>query len=58
MEETITCSVVPEFLRAIDIDPLQFQDTKVRRNQGAGPFTISVARDALRSLGSEDQGLT
>lgn len=57
-EETITRGVVPNFLRAIGIDPLQFRDTKVRRNQGAGPFTISVARDVLRSLGSEGQGLT
>jgi hypothetical protein len=57
-EETITRGVVPEFLRAIGIDPLQFQDTKVRRNQGAGPFSISVARDVLRSLGCEGQGLT
>jgi len=57
-EETLTRGVVPEFLRAIDINPLQFQDTKVRRNQAAGRFTISVARDVLRSLGSEGQGLT
>ena len=57
-EETITRGVVPNFLRAIGIDPLQFPDTKVRRNQGAGPFTISVARDVLRSLGCEGQGLT
>jgi len=57
-EETITRGVAPNFLRAIDIDPLQFQDTKVRRNQGAGPFTISVARDVLRSLGCEGHGLT
>jgi hypothetical protein len=57
-EETIIRGVVPTFLRAIDIDPLQFQDTKARRNQGVGPFTISVARDVSRSLGSEGQGFT
>ena len=57
-EETITRGVVPEFLRAIEIDPLQFPDTKVRRNQGAGPFSISVARDVLRLLGSEGRRLT
>ena len=57
-EETITRGVAPNFLRAIDIDPLHFQDIKVRRNLGAGPFTISVARDVLRSLDSESQGLT
>ena len=57
-EETITRGVVPEFLRAIDIDPAQFQDMDVRRNPSAGPFTVSVARDVLRSLGSEARGLT
>ena len=57
-EETITRGVVPEFLRAIEIDPLPFQDMNVRRNQGAGPFSISVARDVLRLLGSEGRRLT
>jgi len=57
-KETIICGVVSEFLKAIDIDPLQFQDTNVRRNQGAGPFTISVARGVLRSLNSGTRGLT
>ena len=56
-EETISRGVVPEFLKAIDIDPLVFQDTNVRRNQGAGPFTISVARDVLRSMGSSGREL-
>lgn len=57
-EETITRGVVSEFLRAIEIDPLHFQDMNVRRNQGAGPFSISVVRDVLRSLGGEGRGLT
>jgi hypothetical protein len=57
-EETITRGVVPEFLRAVNIDPLRFQDMNIRRNQGAGPFTVSVARDVLRSLESEGRGLT
>lgn len=57
-EETITRGVVPEFLRAIEIDPLPFQDVNVRRNPGAGPFSISVARDVLRLLGSEGRRLT
>ena len=57
-EETITRGVVPEFLRAIEIDPLSLQDMNVRRNQGAGPFSISVARDVLRLLGSEGRRLT
>jgi hypothetical protein len=57
-EETITRGVVPEFLRAIEIDPLPFQDMNVRRNQGPGPFSISVARDVLRLLGSQGRRLT
>jgi hypothetical protein len=56
-EETLTRGVVPEFLRAIDIESMQFQDTNVRRNKGAGPFTVSVARDVLRSMGSSGQQL-
>jgi hypothetical protein len=48
--ETIAHGVVPEFLRAIGIDPSQFPDTNVRRNQGAGPFTVSVAREVLRLM--------
>ena len=57
-EKTMTRGVVPEFLRAIEIDPLHFQDMNVRRNQGAGPFSISVVRDVLRSLGADGRGLT
>jgi hypothetical protein len=57
-EETMTHGVVPDFLRAIEIDPFHFQDMNVRRNQGAGPFFISVVRDVLRSLGGEAGGLT
>jgi hypothetical protein len=57
-EETITHGVVPKFLKAIDIDPVHFHDANVRRNPGAGPFTISVARDVLRSLGRKGRELT
>jgi hypothetical protein len=57
-EETITRGVVPEFLKAIDIDPVHFHDANVRRNPGTGPFTISVARDVMRSLGSKGRELT
>jgi hypothetical protein len=42
--KTIGHSVVPEFLRAIGIDPSQLADTNVRRNPAAGPFTIAVGR--------------
>jgi hypothetical protein len=57
-EETIARGVVPEFLRAIDVDPLHFQDTKLRRNPAAGPFTVSVARDVLRSIRDSGRELT
>jgi len=57
-EETINRGVVPEFLRAIEIDSLHFQNMNVRRNQGAGPFSIGVVRDVLRSLGGEGRELT
>ena len=57
-EDTLVRGVVSEFLKAIGIAPSQFQDTKVRRNPGAGPFTVGVARCLLRSLGAEARGLT
>lgn len=56
--ETVARGVVPEFLRAIDIDPLQFQIPNIRRNESAGPFTISAARDVLRSMGNSGRELT
>ena len=56
--ETIAHGVVPEFLRAIGIDPSLFLDTNLRRNQGAGPFTVSVARDVSRSMGGPGKQLT
>jgi len=42
--ETIARGIIPEFLRAIGIDPSKFPDTNVHRNQTAGPFTIAVGR--------------
>jgi hypothetical protein len=56
-KETITRGVVPEFLLAIGISPSQFSDTELRRNEGAGPFTVSVAREVMRSLGVVANGL-
>jgi hypothetical protein len=56
-EATTTRGVVPEFLRSIGIEPLQFQDTNVRRNPGPGPFAIGIARDVLRSMGSSGREL-
>jgi hypothetical protein len=56
-KETIAHGVVPEFLLALGINPLQFRGTELRRNEGAGPFTVSVAREVMRSLGVVDNGL-
>jgi hypothetical protein len=50
-KETIARGVVPEFLLAIGINLSQFRDTEPRRNERAGPFTVSVAREVMRSLG-------
>ena len=48
---SIAYGVVPEFLQVIGLDPSQFRDTNVRRNEDAGPFTVSVARSVLRLIG-------
>jgi hypothetical protein len=50
--ETIAHGVVHEFLRAIGLEQSGFPNTEVRRNPVAGPFTISVARGVMRSIGS------
>ena len=55
--ETIARGVVPEFLKAIGLDPSQFRDTNVRRNEAAGPFTVGVARGVLRSVSSTGKRL-
>jgi hypothetical protein len=55
--ETIARGVVPEFLRAIGLDPSPFRNTKVSRNQTAGPFTVSAARGVLHSMGSAGRQL-
>ena len=55
--ETVAHGVVPEFLQAIGLDPSQFRDTNVRRNEAAGPFTVSVARGVSRSIGSAGKRL-
>jgi hypothetical protein len=56
--ETITRGVVPEFLRAIGVNLSQFSDTTVRRNESAGPFTVSVARCVSRLIVSPGTQLT
>jgi hypothetical protein len=55
--KTIAHGVVPEFLQAIGLNPSQFQDTNVRRNEAAGPFTVGVARGVLRSISSAGKRL-
>jgi hypothetical protein len=49
--ETIGRGVVPEFLLAIGVNSSQFRNAKIRRNEAAGPFTVSLARGVLRSIG-------
>jgi hypothetical protein len=56
--ETITRGVVPEFLRAIGADLSRFSNTSARRNESAGPFTVSVARCVSRSIVGPAKQLT
>lgn len=51
--KTIAHGVVPEFLQAIGIDSSQFRGPDIRRNEAAGPFTVSVARGVLRLIGGK-----
>jgi hypothetical protein len=52
-KETLRRGVIPEFLRSIGINTSEFRDRTVRRNEAVGPFTVSVAREVLRSFGRE-----
>ncbi|MGE5213019.1 MAG: hypothetical protein ACM3NN_04925 [Nitrospirota bacterium] len=52
-KETRRRGVIPEFLQTIGITSSQFRDHAVRRNEAVGPFTVSVAREVLRSIGKE-----
>jgi hypothetical protein len=49
-KKTLHHGVIPEFLQSIGISSSQFRDRAVRRNEAVGPFTVSVARDVLRSI--------
>jgi len=51
--ETLRRGVIPEFLHGIGIISSQFRGRAIRRNEAAGPFTVSVAREVLRSIGKE-----
>ena len=48
--ETIARGVVPEFLRAIGLDPSRFPNTNISHNQTTGPFSVSAACGVLRSM--------
>jgi hypothetical protein len=50
-KELLHRGVIPEFLRCIGVTSAQFRDRAVRRNEAVGPFTVSVAREVLRSIG-------
>jgi hypothetical protein len=56
--ETLICGVIPQFLQAIGIDPLQFPNPSGRHNVAVGPFTVAVARHLLRSTANPDKQLT
>jgi hypothetical protein len=57
-KKTITRGVIPEFLGSIGIKSSQFRDGQIRRNEAVGPFTVSVAREVLRSISQTDKRLT
>jgi hypothetical protein len=50
-KETLRRGVIPEFLQSIGMTSSEFRDRAVRRNEAVGPFTVSVAREVLRSIG-------
>jgi hypothetical protein len=56
--QTIIGGVVADFLHAIGLDPSRFGSTEIRRNQTAGPFTVSVARDVSRLITNSGRQLT
>src|SRR5919106_830184 len=44
-------------MRELNLEPSQFRDTNVRRNEAAGPFTVGVARGVLHSISSASKRL-
>jgi hypothetical protein len=56
-KEILNRGVVAEFLQIIGISSSKLRDAQIRRNEGAGPFTVSVAREVMRSLGIADNQL-
>jgi hypothetical protein len=57
-KETMRRGVIPEFLQSVGINSPQFRDSAVRRNEAVGPFTVSVAREVLRSIEAAGEHLT
>src|SRR5207249_2928857 len=58
-KQIIARGVVPQFLQTIGINSSsQFRGGETRRNEAVGPFTVSVAREVLRSIGDNASRLT
>jgi hypothetical protein len=58
-KETAAGGVIPEFLRSVGINlSPEFRGCVIRRNEGVGPFTVSVARALLRSISDNRKRLT
>ena len=58
-KQIIASGVVPQFLQTIGINSSsQFRGGETRRNEAVGPFTVSVAREVLRSIGDNASRLT
>jgi hypothetical protein len=57
-KQTVADGVIPQFLQTIGVNSSQFRDAAVRRNEGVGPFTVSVAREVLRSIAETGKPLT
>ena len=56
--QMIVAGVMSDFLQAIGLNPSRFGSTEIRRNQTAGPFTVSVARDVSRLIANSGRQLT
>ena len=57
-KQTVASGVIPEFLRGIGINSSEFREGATRRNEGVGPFTVSVAREILRGIAGAGKQLT
>ena len=57
-KQTISSGVIRQFLDSVGINSERFESREIRRNEGVGPFTVSVARDVMHSLGDAAERLT